>query len=84
MNFGNFLYGAAGAGLGLTLPELLAGGHWNSLTNPKDNNYPSQLDSADDQYSISKGFEHGYANYYKEIEYTGKVEIGSLLPISVF
>ncbi|MGN8037646.1 polymorphic toxin type 44 domain-containing protein [Chitinophaga sp. 22321] len=84
MNFGNFLFGAAGAALGLSLPELLGGGHYNSLVNTKENNYSSQPDSMDDQYSIMKGFEHGYINYYKEIEYSGKVEFGPLLPISVF
>ena len=83
MNFGNFLFGAAGAGLGFSLPELLSGAHWNSLTG-RANGYGAQFDSSDDQFSIRKGYEHGYTNYYKETENSGKVEIGPLSPISVF
>lgn len=80
MNFGNFLFGAAGGGLGLSLPELLAGGQWNSLTGTK-NGYDSQFDSNDDQYSIMKGFEHAYENYYKEKTMVGTVQIGPIIPV---
>jgi RHS repeat-associated protein len=87
MNFGNFLYGAAGSGLGLSLPELLAGAHFNSVRNSSTNGYKRQLDSMDDQYSIMKGFDYGYDNYYKERSYYGTVEVGEItpwFPISIF
>lgn len=64
-NFGNFLFGAAGAALGLKLGELLAGAHWNSLTAEDEvNGYKKQLDTSDDQFSIRKGFEHATARNY--------------------
>lgn len=66
-NFGNFLFGAAGAALGLMLGELLAGAHYNSLTAGKDTNgYEAQLDSSDDQFCIKKGFEHASRRNYTQ------------------
>ncbi len=58
MNFGNFLFGAGGATLGVHLGALRIGGHYNSLFNPETNAYDPQFDSADDQYSIKLGFHY--------------------------
>ncbi|GAA4039515.1 hypothetical protein GCM10022409_26500 [Hymenobacter glaciei] len=63
-NFGNFLFGAAGAALGLTRGELLLGAHYNSLANPMKNGYNRQFDSADDQFSINVGFEYAVKRNY--------------------
>lgn len=59
-NFGNFLFAAAGAALGLSKAELSLGGQYNSLANPATNGYTPQLDSNDDQLSISLG--HAFAS----------------------
>ena len=69
MNFGNFLFGAAGRALGLTSLELRMGAHWNSLTNPSSNGYGRQFDSTDDQFSIQKGVEHANKYDYKNKYY---------------
>lgn len=69
MNFGNFLFGAAGRALGLTSLELRMGAHWNSLTNPSSNGYERQFDSRDDQFSIQKGVEHANKHDYKNKYY---------------
>ncbi len=70
-NYGNFLFGAAGRALGLTLLELKAGAHYNSLFNSETNAYESQLDSRDDQFSIRMGVKyankHGYKNMYYRV-----------------
>nr|WP_255494189.1 RHS repeat-associated core domain-containing protein [Hufsiella ginkgonis] len=55
MNFGNYLWGAAGHSLGFGETTLKLGAHYNSLKNSVSNGYPSQLDSKDDQLSISRG-----------------------------
>ncbi|MGI4871139.1 MAG: DUF6443 domain-containing protein [Janthinobacterium lividum] len=60
-NFGNFMFGAGGASLGLSLEELQVGAHYNSLNNSETNGYSPQWDSSDDQFSIIKGY-----NYAKE------------------
>jgi RHS repeat-associated protein len=57
-NFGNFLYGYGGHNLGLSIEILRIGAHVNSLVNSANNNYTSQLDSHDDQFSIIKGFQY--------------------------
>ena len=69
MNFGNFLFGAAGKALGLSLFELKMGAQWNSLTNPTSNGYRRQFDSQDDQFSIKKGVQHARLHGYKTIYY---------------
>jgi hypothetical protein len=69
MNFGNFLFGAAGRALGLTLFELKMGAHYNSLANPDKNNYKRQLDSSDDQFSIKMGVQHANKYNYKKMFY---------------
>lgn len=69
-NFGNFLFGAAGAALGLTLSELLAGAHYNSLINSDANGYPAQLDSTDDQFSIKCG--HQYADKHRYVNHVNR------------
>jgi len=76
MNFGNFLYGAGGQSLGLSLFELLGGGHWNSLTNSDTNGYMSQLDSIDDQRSIMKGYRYAESRFFHLLYYS--VSIGAL------
>ena len=48
MNFGNFLFGAAGKALGLISFELRMRAHWNSLANSSSNGYRPQFDSDDD------------------------------------
>lgn len=65
-NFGNFLYGAAGAALGLKIAELTAGAHANSLLHSETNGYPMQLDSQDDQFSIVLGYEHAQKRHYAQ------------------
>ena len=71
MNFGNFLFGAAGKALGLTSFELRMGAHWNSLANPSFNGYRRQFDSRDDQFSIRMGVryakQHGYKSMYYRV-----------------
>ena len=54
-NFGNFLFGASGRAMQFTETELSLGAHYNSVMNPSTNGYSSQLDSSDDQLSISSG-----------------------------
>ncbi|MFT4072953.1 MAG: hypothetical protein QM654_13640 [Dysgonamonadaceae bacterium] len=44
-NFGNFMWGAAGKALGLTLLELQAGAHYRALTQNGEDGYSNQLDS---------------------------------------
>lgn len=63
-NLGNFLWGAGGYSLGFNKLELSGMAHANSLLNPSLNGYPSQLDSADDQLSISRG-----ASYAKKYDF---------------
>ena len=74
MNFGNFLFGAGGKSLGITLPELKFGAHYNSLFKSNTNGYGSQLDSKDDQYSIRMGVRHARINGYKDMFY--QISIG--------
>ena len=74
MNFGNFLFGAAGKALGLTSLELRMGAHWNSLTNPLSNSYRRQFDSPDDQFSIRMGVRHANQHGYKSMYYRVIVE----------
>ena len=77
MNFGNFLFGAAGRALGLTSFELQMGAHYNSLANPDKNNYRRQFDSWDDQYSIRMGVRHANRNNYTGMYY--RVIVGPLI-----
>jgi RHS repeat-associated protein len=78
MNFGNFLFGAAGKAMGFTRMELEAGANWNSLTNSDQNKYAPQFDSFDDQYSIGRGVKYAKDQNYKKMEY--KVELGPITP----
>ena len=64
MNFGNYLWGAAGTALGFSQSTLRAAAHMNSLVNSKSNGYPSQWDSEDDQWSIFLGTLHAIRNNY--------------------
>lgn len=77
MNFGNFLFGAAGKALGLTSVELRMGAHWNSLANPESNGYERQFDSRDDQFSIQQGVQHANRRGYENMYY--RVEVGPLM-----
>ncbi|HOJ25017.1 MAG TPA: RHS repeat-associated core domain-containing protein [Bacteroidales bacterium] len=77
MNFGNFLFGAAGKALGLTSFELQMGAHNNSVFNSSTNGYKSQLDSPDDQYSIRMGVRHANRNNYTGMYY--RVIVGPLI-----
>lgn len=63
-NFGNFLFGAAGAALGFSKAELRLGAHYNSVVNTDKNGYDPQLDSDDDQFSISEGFAYATRRNY--------------------
>jgi hypothetical protein len=63
-NFGNFLLAAAGAALGLTIGEISAGAHYNSVINGEKNGYSAQLDSEDDQFSIGLGYAYAKARHY--------------------
>jgi hypothetical protein len=69
MNYGNFLFGAAGKALGLTGFELQMGAHYNSLANPDKNSYKRQFDSSDDQFSIRMGVRHANQQGYKNMYY---------------
>lgn len=66
MNFGNFLWGAAGYALGFSKTVLRIAAHINSLFG-RDNGYGSQFDSADDQLSISHGVDYSEKNDYRSI-----------------
>jgi len=72
MNFGNFLFGAAGYSLGIPKITLKLGAHYNSLFNSGSNNYKSQLDSKDDQFSISKGVDFSMQNLLRYRTWTPK------------
>lgn len=74
MNFGNFLFGAAGKALGLTSFELRMGAHWNSLANSSSNGYRPQFDSDDDQFSIQMGVRHADQHGYEDMYYRVIVE----------
>ena len=70
MNFGNYLWGATGYTVGIPLPVLKVGAHLNSLgyfssNNRSYNGYSPQLDSRDDQKSISAGVRHARKNNYR-------------------
>ena len=78
MNFGNFLFGAAGKAMGFTGLELKLGAHWNSLKNSDQNGYAPQFDSSDDQYSIGRGINYAKDQNYQNMEY--KVEVGPITP----
>ncbi|WP_291285493.1 DUF6443 domain-containing protein [Flavobacterium sp.] len=67
MNFGNFLWGAAGSTLGFTRGTLQAAAHYNSLMNSDTNGYRPQLDSSDDQRSIKAG-----VSYSQEHQFTNR------------
>ena len=73
-NFGNFLWGAAGKALGLTLQELRTGAHWRALTQDGDDGYENQFDSLDDQRSILKGYQHAKKNDYKRLHYKATIK----------
>ena len=64
MNFGNFLWGAAGYTLGYEAIVLQAGAHFNSLFNPRANGYLPQFDSKDDQLSIRLGVNFAKKNKF--------------------
>jgi RHS repeat-associated protein len=83
MNFGNFLFGAAGYSLGLSIPELLTGAHYNSLNLNRSgkNGYNPQFDSLDDQYSILLGVGHARENNYRDKSVD--IEVGPLTPTTV-
>lgn len=66
-NFGNFLFGAAGAAMGLQKLELLKGADANGILNSKKNGYRPQLDSADDQLSISLGHDYATRRNYQAV-----------------
>lgn len=54
MNFGNFLWGAAGYSLGFSKWTLKSAAHYNSIMNSATNGYSPQMDSSDDQLSIER------------------------------
>ena len=65
MNFGNFLWGAAGHSLGFNNAILGIGAHYNSLFNSHKNDYLAQFDSTDDQLSIIRGANYAKSNVYR-------------------
>ncbi|SIS30052.1 RHS repeat-associated core domain-containing protein, partial [Chryseobacterium joostei] len=71
-NFGNFLFGTSGRAMQFTGAELSLGAHYNSVVNSSTNGYSSQLDSSDDQLSISSGvlFSDKYNYGDKQIQVT--------------
>jgi RHS repeat-associated protein len=70
MNFGNFLWAAAGYTMGWGEWALRVAAHYNSLTNPSTNGYDRQLDSDDDQLSISRGVNYSIINLFRERSWT--------------
>jgi RHS repeat-associated protein len=70
MNFGNFLWGASGHSLGFSETTLRAGAHYNSVMNPGTNGYSRQLDSKDDQRSISRGVNFSKTNQFRQRTWT--------------
>ncbi|MCX6180582.1 MAG: hypothetical protein NT150_01465, partial [Bacteroidetes bacterium] len=66
MNFGNFLWAAAGNSLGFSGVTLSAAAHYNSVMNSETNGYGAQLDSKDDQLSISRGTSFAQENKFKD------------------
>ena len=65
-NFGNFLYGAAGAAWGLKVAELTAGVHSSSLLHSDTNGCDPQMDSSDDQFSIVAGYEYAQQHNFAQ------------------
>ena len=53
-NFGNFLWGAGAASLGISESIAKLGAHYNNFVN--DHKHKGSLDSKDDQFSISEGY----------------------------
>jgi|CXWL01.1.fsa_nt_gi YD repeat-containing protein len=72
MNFGNFLFGAAGESLGFTADALQLGAQKNSLAG-RANGYGPQLDSSDDQLAIKLGHNYGESQGYDKISRTSKI-----------
>lgn len=84
MNFGNFLYGAGGATLGVHLVALKIGAHVNSRfstdsngnritsegSDYKANGYKPQWDSRDDQRSIKAGYYYARKRGYRRLDIT--------------
>jgi RHS repeat-associated protein len=70
MNFGNFLWGASGHSLGFSETTLKLAAHYNSVMNSGTNGYGSQLDSKDDQLSISRGVNFSKTNQFRDRTWT--------------
>jgi len=70
MNFGNFLWAAAGSSLGISQDLLHLGAQYNSLINSAQNGYPSQFDAMDDQLSIRLGIDHAFTEQYMNRTYS--------------
>lgn len=76
MNFGNYLWAASGYTLGFNYATLQLAAHANSLKNAKENGYPAQWDSKDDQNSIKMGAHHASEYKYRVIlELRHKAEV---------
>lgn len=65
MNFGNYLWAVTGYTLGFEEKVLSFGANTNSVINPGRNGYKPQLDSKDDQYSISLGVSSAKKHNYR-------------------
>ncbi len=66
MNFGNFLWAVTGKSIGIDGETLLFGADINSLINFRENGYRPQLDSKDDQLSISLGVNYAIRHNYRK------------------
>jgi hypothetical protein len=55
---------------------IYCGSTVTEISNFYETGFTPQLDSRDDQYSIMKGFTHGYENYYKERDRYGSIQVG--------
>lgn len=64
MNFGNFLWGAAGYSLGFNEFELRTMAHLYTIYKHRE------FDSTDDQLSISRGVNFSKVNNYRSIKKT--------------
>jgi RHS repeat-associated protein len=90
MNFGNFLFGAGGATLGVHLGALRLGAHKNSRFpedangnriqqgSPNLNGYAPQWDSRDDQRSIKAGYFYARERGYHRMSITVGGEVNKL------
>ena len=78
MNFGNYLWGAAGSSLGFSKLLLKGAAHFNSVANSSTNGYRPQLDANDDQFSIGRGINFSQSQLLRYRTWTPSVGLSSV------